>query len=214
MPRRAIALGFGILLLAGCTSQGSGQSLMLDSGQSIVLDSGQAAVSSEFRVPQQEIADSVGAVMAGLNQPPGEPPPGLATGATERIVLNRLIQSYARGNGIAVTQTQVEQALEQLAQDNGGQAALNDLALQSGIPLAELEDTVATNLLVTQIGSALNAAGDAAAQVESARVALSEYSAQIDVAVAPRYGTWDDEQLAIVPGSDLTQPAVQGEASQ
>jgi len=214
MPRRAIALGFGVLLLAGCTSDGSGQSLMLDSGQSVMLDSGQAAVSSEFRVPQQEIADSVGAVMAGLNQPPGEPPPGLATAATERIVRNRLISSYAQGNGIELTQTQIEQGLGQLAVDNGGQTALNDLALQSGIPLDELEDTVATNLLVTQIGAALNATGDAAAQVESARVALSEYSAQIDVAVAPRYGTWDDEQLAIVSGSDLTQPAVQGEASQ
>ena len=110
MPRRAIALGFGVLLLAGCTSEGSGQSLMLDSGQSVMLDAGQAAVSSEFRVPQQEIADSVGAVMAGLNQPPGEPPPGLATAATERIVLNRLIASYAQANGIELTQTQIEQA--------------------------------------------------------------------------------------------------------
>ena len=135
MPRRAIALGFGVLLLAGCTSGGS--------GQSVVLDSGQAAVSSEFRVPQQEIADSVGAVMAGLNQPPGEPPPGLASAATERIVLNRLISSYAQDNGIELTQTQVEQGLEQLAVDNGGEAALNDLALQSGIPLDELEDTIA-----------------------------------------------------------------------
>jgi len=197
--RRAVALGCGVLLLAGCTSTGSGTSL--------VLDSGQAAVSSEFRIAQQEVADSVARIQVGLGQPAGDPPAGLASLTTERLVLNALIGSYAQDNGISLTQTQIEDGVAQLAEANGGQDALNQLALQSGVPVEELEDTVATNLIVTAIGSELNAAGDAAAQVESARVALAEYSRAIDVEVAPRYGTWDDEQLAIVPGSDLTEPA-------
>jgi len=29
------------------------------------------------------------------------------------------------------------------------------------------------------------------------------------VAVAPRYGTWDDQTLAIIPGSSLTEPSGQ-----
>lgn len=197
--RRAVALGCGVLLLAGCTSTGS--------GTSVVLDSGQAAVSSEFRIAQQEVADSVARIQVGLGQPAGDPPAGLASLTTERLILNALIGSYAQDNGIELTQTQIEDGVAQLAEANGGQDALNQLALQSGVPVEELEDTVATNLIVTEIGSALNAGGDAAAQVESARAALAEYSREIDVEVAPRYGTWDDDQLAIVPGSDLTEPA-------
>ena len=48
--------------------------------------------------------------------------------------------------------------------------------------------------------------GDAAAQLEATRVALAEYSEAIDVQVAPRYGTWDDAQLQIVPGSSVSIP--------
>ena len=102
----------------------------------------------------------------------------------------------------------------QLATENGGQDALNDLALQSGIPISGLEATVRTNLLVTAIGEKLNPSGDAQAKGESTRVALSEYSAAIDVEVAPRYGTWDDAQLSIVPGSSVTTPSVAEQATQ
>jgi len=205
MHRRAIALSCGVLVLAGCSTTGS--------AQSVVLDSGQAAVSQDFRVAQSEIADDVSLVQSGLGQPPGEPPAGLASATTQRLVQNRLIASYAAMKGIELTRTQVEQGLEQLATENGGQEALNNLALQSGIPPESLEDTVRTNLLVTAIGLTLTASGDAQATGEAVRVALSEYSDAIDVAVAPRYGTWDDAQLAIVPGSAVTRSAEQEQAA-
>lgn len=194
----AIALGCGALVLAGCGTDGSTQSVQVDSGQ--------AAVSSEFRVSQAEIADDVALVLSGQGLPPGEPPAGLAGATTERVVRDRLVSSYAEGKGIALTRTQVEQSLEQLATANGGEEALNNLALQSGIPPQALEEYVRTELLVTAIGQKLDAAGDEAAQLEAARVALSEYSAAIDVEVSPRYGTWDDAQLQIIPGSELSTP--------
>ena len=50
----------------------------------------------------------------------------------------------------------MQQGLEQLATENGGQEALNNLALQSGIPISGLEGTVRTNLLVTAIGEKLS----------------------------------------------------------
>ena len=205
MRRTVVALGAGVLVLAGCSSTGS--------GQSVVLNSGQAAVSDAFRVTQQEIADDVGLVLLGLGQPPGEPPAGLAGATTERVVLYRLIDSFAEANGVDVTRTQVEQGLEELAAANGGQEGLNEAALSAGIPVEALERTIRTNLLVTGIGAGINPSGDIAAQLESARVALSEYSESIDVAVAPRYGTWDDQTLAIIPGSSLTESSGQEQAT-
>lgn len=205
MRRTAIALSCGVLALAGCSTGGS--------GQSVVLDSGQAAVSSDFRIAQSEVADDVSRVLSGLGQPPGEPPAGLASATTERLVQGRLIESLAATKGIELTRTEVEQGLEQLASENGGTEALNELALQAGIPVEALEATVRINLLVTAIGQELGAAGDAQAQGEAARVALSEYSEAIDVAVSPRYGTWDDAQLSIIPGSPVVEPSTQEQAS-
>lgn len=205
MRRTVVALGVGVLVLAGCSSTGS--------GESVLVDSGQAAVSDVFRVSQQEIADDVGLVLEGLGQPPGEPPAGLASATTERVVLYRLIDAYAEANGVEVTRTEVEEGLEELAAANGGEDGLRQAALSAGIPVEALERTIRTNLLVTGIGSGINPSGELAAQLESAREALSEYSESIDVAVAPRYGTWDDEALAIIPGSSLTEPSGQEQAT-
>ena len=201
MRRTVVALGAGVLVLAGCTSTSS--------EESVLVESGQAAVSDDFRVSQQEIADDVGLVLVGLGQPPGEPPAGLASATTERVVLYRLIDSFAESTGVDVTRTEVEEGLEELAAANGGPDGLREAALSAGIPVEALERTIRTNLLVTGIGAGINPSGDLEAQLESARVALSEYSESIDVAVAPRYGTWDDQTLDIIPGSTLTEPSCQ-----
>ena len=205
MRRTVVALGAGVLVLAGCSSTSS--------EESVLVESGQAAVSDEFRVSQQEIADDVGLVLVGLGQPPGEPPAGLASATTERVVLYRLIDSFAESTGVDVTRTEVEEGLEELAAANGGPDGLREAALSAGIPVEALERTIRTNLLVTGIGAGINPSGDLEAQLESARVALSEYSESIDVAVAPRYGTWDDQALAIIPGSSLTESSGQEQAT-
>jgi hypothetical protein len=194
------------MVLAGCSTDGS--------AQSVAVDSGQAAVSQDFRIAQSEVADDVSQVLADQGLPPGEPPAGLAGATVQRLVQTRLIESYAAVNDVELTRAQVEEGLVQLATENGGQDALNDLALQSGIPIRGLEATVRTNLLVTAIGEKLNPSGDAQANAEATRVALSEYSDALDVEVSPRYGTWDDAQLSIVPGSSVSVPSVGEQATQ
>ncbi len=206
MRRTAIALSCGVMVLAGCSTDGS--------AQSVAVDSGQAAVSQDFRVAQSEVADDVSQVLADQGLPPGTPPAGLAGATAQRLVQNRLIESYAALNGVELTRAQVEQGLVQLATENGGQDALNDRALQSGIPISGLEATVRTNLLVTAIGEKLDPSGDPQAKGEATRVALSEYSDAIDVEVSPRYGTWDDAQLSIIPGSSVSVPSVGEQAPQ
>ena len=206
MRRGAIALSCGVLALAGCGSSGP--------TTSPAMESGQAAVSDVFRVSQAEVGEDVGLVLTGLGRPTGEPPAGLASVTTARLVLNRLIEGYAQGAGLEPTQAEVEAGLEALVSQNGGRDALNSLALQSGIPPEAIEDTVRSNLLVEQIGRQLNAAGDSAAQIDAARVALTGYSAEVDVEVAPRYGTWDDATLTIVPGSPVAGPQASEQATQ
>ncbi len=200
---RVLALGLGGLLLAGCSASGTSQSR--------VLDSGQAAVSDDFRISQSEVTESVEAVLSATGQPPGQPPAGLATAIVQRLVQGQVIATFAERNGVAVTTTQVEQGVTELADQNGGMDALTELALQSGIPSDSIDDTVRTNLLVAGIGATLDPAGDSASQLEATGTALSEFSDATNVAVAPRYGTWDNAQLGIATGSSVVdQPPEQG----
>ena len=192
MHRRAIAaLGLGVLALSGCSAD----------------DSGQAAVSDTFRISQEQVAAEVGQVLEALGRPAEQPPAGLASETTQRLVQDELIAGRAAELGVEVTQGQVEKATAELATQNGGMSALEDAALQSGIPRESIDDVVRTRLLITGMGAALAEGGDGNAQSAAVQKSLVEYSAAIDVQVAPRYGTWDDETLSIKPGSSVVEPA-------
>lgn len=194
MGRRVIAaLGLGVLVLSGCGAMGAGE----------------AAVSDEFRISQADVDAEVSLVLESLGQPPAQPPEGLASATTQRLVQDALFAAKAAELGVEVTQGQIEAGLAELAAQNGGQEALEQAALQAGIAPASLEDFVRTGILFREIGEKLDYAADATAQAELTRAELTAYSADIDVQVAPRYGTWDDAQLLIIPGSSVARPPVE-----
>jgi hypothetical protein len=194
MGRRVIAaLGLGVLVLSGCGA----------------MDAGEAAVSDEFRISQADVDTEVRLVLEALGQPPAQPPEGLAAATTQRLVQDALFIAKAEELGVQVTQGQIETGLAELAAQNGGQEALEQAALQAGIAPESLDDFVRTGLLIREIGVKLDSAADATAQSELARAELVAYSEDIDVRVAPRYGTWDDAQLGIVPGSSVARPPVE-----
>lgn len=182
--RRAllVALGAGVLALSGCST----------------VDSGQAAVSDAFRISQATVDAQASEVSRGLNEPPSQPPAGLATAITQRLVQNALLQEKADELGLSLTSAQLEQGMAALTQAQGGHDQLIQAALQAGIPESALADVVRTNLIVEQLSQ-----GDVGATEQIA--ALSE---ALHVEVSPRYGSWDDTTLSILPGSPVVkQPA-------
>jgi len=186
--RAIAALGLSVLALAGCS----------------VGESGQAAVSDEFAITQAEVDAQVRAVLEQVGQPPGRPPGGLALATTQRLVQDALFAAKADELGISITDAQVQQGRAAFAEQYGGEEGLVQAAGQSGIPAGALDAFVRTNLAFTAISEALGArAGDQSVGM----AALSELSEAIDVRVAPRYGTWDDAALQIVPGSTVVAPA-------
>lgn len=194
MGRRGMAaLGLAVLALSGCSA----------------LDAGEAAVSDEFRISQADVDSELRLVLEALGQPSGEPPVGWATATTQRLVQDELFAAKAAELGIDVTPGEVQAGLEEFAALQGGREALEQAALQSAIPTQSLETVVRTQLLWVAIGQSLDPAADPSAQTDLARAALAEYSEQIDIEVAPRYGTWDDQALQIVPGSSVVEGPAQ-----
>ena len=192
MRRRVLAAAAGVLALSGCSA---------------TADSMQAAVSDEFTVSQAQVADQVSDVLTGLGRPSGQPPAGLATQVTQRLVQDGLAAAKADDLGITLSQGEVERGVSDLTASAGGQQALDTAALQAGIPVDRIVDTVRTQLLFAKIGQQLVGGSDTTAQQSAAAAELSSYSDAIDIRVAPRYGTWDDATLTITAGSSVVSPA-------
>lgn len=199
MRRRAVVvagIGLGVMVLSGCGA-----------GTHAASTGGVAASSDAFEITQRQVDDQVTAVLDATGQAPGDPPAGLAMATVQRMVQGELIDSGAAELGVLLTDTQVKEGLDQLAEDNGGVEALTQAALQAGIPASELTAVVRTNLLAAAIGRELDGEGTSDAQLAATTKALAAYSQRIDVEVAPRYGTWDDATLSITPGSTVSSPA-------
>jgi hypothetical protein len=189
--RAGAALGLAVLALTGCS----------------VRDAGQAAVSDEFTISQAMVDSEVRAVLAQVDSPTGQPPAGLALATTQRLVQDALFAAKAADLGLTVTATEVEQGRAEFAAQYGGDQGLVDAAAQSGIPAGSLDTFVRSNLLFTKISEAVDPGGAAAAAQQAAREEMGRFSEEIDVRVAPRYGTWSPVALEIVPGSDVVTPA-------
>lgn len=192
MGRRVGALagaGLATLVLAGCGSSSAG------------MAAGDAAVAETFRVTQAQVAEQVAAVQAAGGQPTAEPPAGLTVASVQRLVITEVVGRVAAEVGVTVSDAQVSADVAQLETDNGGQEALEAAALQAGIPPGAIDDVVRVNLLVSAIGRELDPEGEGGAQVAAAQERLTAYSRDVDVQVAPRYGTWDHASLAVQASS-------------
>lgn len=189
-PRRALAaaLAGGVLALSGCGT----------------ADAGQAAVSDAFRISQATVDAQTSEVASRLGEPASQPPDGLAAAITQRLVQNALVDVKAQELGITLTTTQLEAGLAALTQAQGGREQLVQAALQAGIPESAITDVVRTNLIVEQL---------AQAGTTTPQQAISALSEALHVAVAPRYGTWDDATLTIVAGSPVVKSGNAGDAA-
>ena len=185
------ALGLGVLALAGCSVQ----------------EAGQAAVSDVFTISQAEVDDEVRAVLAQVDEPTGAPPAGLALATTQRLVQDALFSAKAAEMGIEVSRADIEAGRAEFASQYGGDEQLVAAAGQSGIPAGSLDDFIRSNLLFSQISAAVAPGADTATAQQATRAEMAAFSEQIDVQVAPRYGTWDPVALEIVPGSSVVGAA-------
>lgn len=177
------------------------------SGCAVTADAGQAAVSEEFQVSQGQVDSEVREVLAAVGGPAAQPPENLALATVQRLVQDRLIETQAAQLGLEATQAEVDRAVAELSASSGGDEALAQSGLAQGIPESGIASAVRTNLLLAKIGPALAKDADQSAQEGATRKALTELSDSLDVRVAPRYGTWSDEALAIQPGSSVARPA-------
>lgn len=172
-------------------------------------DGGTAARTNAGDVSMATLAAEVAQLQAAQQAPATKPASGVTVANLQRLVQDIVIGAEAQGLGVKVTDTQVSKAIDALAAQNGGQAALEQLALQSGIAPAAIADVVRTNLLIAAIGAKLDSKGSSQEQLMAAQTALVQFASTLDITVAPRFGRWDDSTLSIadVSGTSVKAPA-------
>ena len=73
--------------------------------------------------------------------------------------------------------------------------------------MGEVDSIISVNLQVAKLGDVLSPSGDADAKSAEVFIAISELSSELRTEVAPRFGTWDPENLSVGPAANsLSKP--------
>ncbi len=180
--------------------------------------SGAASVVGSTSISDRDVASAVDEVRTQLSEVRGGPAfdDGAATAAVLQNMTRHLILDEAAGReGIVVTQGQVDTFLDTIVsgQFKGDRAALEQqLASQSTIPASQIDQAARDNLVFTALVTKLAPGGDQTAQAKAVNDYMTALDKELDVRVAPRFGTWKVFSLGPV-GDDLSRPAPVGSGS-
>jgi hypothetical protein len=176
-------LGLGALSLTGC---GANQA-------------GAAALLGDQRISESELNAQVQGLLAAQGLPAQDSSAEIITVTLDRLITTNLVNQLAEREGVAIDQGEVDAIRLQYLAQAGGQAELENLLLQQGVLPNQIDSVITLNLQVTKLGQELAPDQEPDIQGQAVFVAVSELSRELDTEVAPRFGTWDAENLTIGP---------------
>lgn len=190
MKTRRIVLAIGALAMAGVLAACG------------VTQAGDAAVVGSDRITDSQLADLVQETLVAQGQPKDAPADQLTGQALQRLVTMALVDQFAAENGVTVSQGEIDGFLRQYDAQAGGREQVEQGFLQQNVAPSMVPAVIRLNILAQKLGQGLAPTGDDAARSQALVQALAAYSAEIGTTIAPRYGTWSAERLAIGPQPD------------
>lgn len=112
------------------------------------------------------------------------------------FVLSAVLEQVARRNGVTVSDEQVAQVRDQIAEQAGGEEALDQALADQGVPSSLIDQQARDTALQNALSEQLPEGTDLATFV---RGELDD----VDIEVNPRYGAWDTSALAVEPVDPL-----------
>jgi hypothetical protein len=184
-----IALSGIVLMAASLTGCGANQA-------------GAAATLGDQRITENELNAQVESLLKAQGLTSSEATAELVSTTLDRMITTNLVDQLAERQGISISQGELDNVRLQYLAQAGGQQQLDALLLQQGVLPSELDSVIETNLLVSELGVALAPEATPDVQGGAVFIAASELSVEIDAQVAPRFGTWDAENLTVGPVTD------------
>ena len=182
------------VVLAGVVLSGCGQTL-----------AGSAAVVGEERLTDAQLSQTVSTLAQELGI---ENSAQVSQAVLSRWMVSQLVDQLAEDKGVTISKGEVDAAIAQESESAGGQEAFEQGALQAGVLPADIADAVRTSLLIEKMAQ-FTITGDDPSGQTGLITQVQQLSAELDPQVSPRFGTWDEEQLAVgaLP-DDLSTPVI------
>lgn len=182
------------VVLAGVVLSGCGQTL-----------AGSAAVVGEARLTDAELSQTVTTLAEELGI---ESSAQVSQAVLSRWMVSQLVEQLAQDNDVTISKGEVDAAIAQERESAGGQEAFEQGALQAGVLPADIADAVRTSLLIEKMAQFTATDEDPSGQT-GLIAQVQRVSDELDPQVSPRFGTWDEEQLAVgaLP-DDLSTPVI------
>ncbi len=191
----AVIAGIGLLSislgLSGCSSQTAGA----------------AAVVGDQRISESQLDTEVQDVLALQGLSSTDSSNELITSTLDQLITGILVNELADREKIKVTQGEIDDLRLQYVAQAGGQEIFEASIGEQGISIGEVDSIIRVNLQVAKLGDVLSPSGDADAKSAGVFIAISELSSELGTEVAPRFGTWDPENLSVGPAANsLSEP--------
>ena len=193
--RLAVIAGIGLISvslgLSGCSSQTAGA----------------AAVVGDQRISESELDTKVQDILDLQGLSSTDSSNELIVNTLNQLITGILVNELSDREQIAVAQGEIDNLRLQYVAQAGGQEAFEASIGEQGISMGEVDSIISVNLQVAKLGDVLSPSGDADAKSAEGFIAISELSSELRTEVAPRFGTWDPENLSVGPAANsLSKP--------
>ncbi|WP_329121689.1 SurA N-terminal domain-containing protein [Streptomyces sp. NBC_01465] len=190
--RTALSVSAALLcaapFLAACGSDAHPGAAAVVGGQRIEVSSVQAQV-KDVRTAQSESANA-----ADLVKNTGQ----LGRAKLHTLILDRVLDRAASEAGITVSRKEIQDVRKSWVQQAGSEAKVEQTLLQqNGIAPSQVDDFAREQVLVGKLSSSLGVDPTSQEGNKALTDALAEASKQLKIDVNPRYGTWDNQKVAL-----------------
>jgi outer membrane murein-binding lipoprotein Lpp len=200
--RRLLAVGAAmaaaLVALSGCSDT------QLKSGAAVIVDDQRTTIAS-----LQGKVDAITAERARTSQ---DPVPAAEQSRTQiqRIIVHRILQRAAVAHGVTVSETEIDDRIAGLEQQFGGKEGFAVQVAAANIAPGDLRTFINDELLGKKLGDTLVPGAQTDAELQQRQRALNDLliqeAKQTDVAVNPRYGSFDPSTGQL---SEPTNPLIQ-----
>ncbi len=162
-------------------------------------EAGSAAVVGSEVLSESQVAAYVQEINEITGAPQDEPNAQLVLIVVNRNVQHDLVAQAGIDADVVISAGEIDAAYQEVLEANGGEEQLLAAAAQSGIAPSMIKRDIETQLIALQLGERVNAELSPQEQQQVLIQALGQFSEEIGVEVAPKYGQWNPAELSIAP---------------
>ncbi len=160
---------------------------------------GAVAVLGDTSITENELNSQVQALLEAQGLTSQDSSAELVTQTLDRMITTSLVNQLSDREGVVVDQGEIDNIRLQYLAQAGGEEQLANVLLQQGVLPADINNVIKLNIQVSKLGEKLAPGAASDVQGGAVFVAASDLSVSIGAEVAPRFGTWDPENLSIGP---------------